>query len=349
LYLSSATPNFIKYAEETRIDLSINVDASDEFGRLVTVWLAGVPASTQQYSAGYLYDQVTSSYATIGSDECDIYIYGIRTYNTALNFLQMNQNFIADGSDINEKLTRYERNSNLYDQNGTKILEQNLIDKKDLTVIHIKTYEMPRNKKDKKNAQITIYDNGEPSLELDDYSNTQFVVQGTSSAAYERSAFNLDIDFKKCVDGNGEPIKYQISESSIPVNYLNIKVNVASSEHANNVCAVDWYNKYQPFITEVKAASLNSDGTYKKGSAIRDSIEGKPCAVFIENLNENTGFWAGSQYVLPGATVFYAAGDLCNSKKNTEVFGQYAKDKIPEGITHPTKACIEVGGNDTIP
>ena len=349
LYLSSATPNLIKYAEETRIDLSINVDAADEFGRLVTVWLAGVPASTQQYSAGYLYDQVTSSYATIGSDECDIYIYGIRTYNTALNFLQMNQNFIADGSDINEKLTRYERNSNLYDQNGTKILEQNLIDKKDLTVIHIKTYEMPRNKKDKKNAQITIYDNGEPSLELDDYSNTQFVVQGTSSAAYERSAFNLDIDFKKCVDSNGEPIKYQISESSIPVNYLNIKVNVASSEHANNVCAVDWYNKYQPFMTEAKAASLNNDGTYKKGSAIRDSIEGKPCAVFIENLNENTGFWAGSQYVLPGSTVFYAAGDLCNSKKNTEVFGQYAKNKVPEGITHPTKACIEVGGNDTIP
>ena len=344
LYLHTAQPLTIRYAQQTKIDLSINVDAKSNdstrpnFGRLATVWLGGVPASTIKYTGGNLVDN-SSTLATIGSNECDIYIYGIRTYNSALNLYQMNQNFIADGGDVSEKIKRYDRNESLYSQDGTQLIQNEIIDKRNLTVIHIKAQEMPRDKEHPMPAQVTIYDQGEISLELDDQSTTKFVVQGTSSAAYERSAFNLDIDFRKCKDSKGNPIVYKISENSIPVNYLNIKVNVASSEHANNVCAVDWYNTYQPFHTEAKD---NIRG-------VRDSIEGKPCVVFIENTHPTLGFWAGSQYVPPENVVFYGAGDLCNSKKNKEVFGQYAKDEVPEKVLHPTKACIEVGGNDTIP
>lgn len=135
----------------------------------------------------------------------------------------------------------------------------------------------------------------------------------------------MDIDFKKTSS------KYAISENAIPVNYLNIKVNVASSENANNVCAVDWYNQYQPYITEHRATV-----------GARDTIEGKPCAVFFTNTG-SSAVWVSSQYVQPGETILYVMGDLCNSKKNTDVFGQKGKG------THPTKGCVEVSGNDTEP
>jgi len=110
-----------------------------------------------------------------------------------------------------------------------------------------------------------------------------FKVQGTSSVAYARSALNLDIDFKNCKDANQNSIKYKISDSSIGVNYFNIKANVASSENANNVCAVDWYNTYQPFKIEAR----------KENSSVRDTIEAKPCAVFFKNTSANT-IWIGS-------------------------------------------------------
>ena len=135
----------------------------------------------------------------------------------------------------------------------------------------------------------------------------------------------MDIDFKNI----GK--KYKLSTNSIPVNYLNIKVNIASSENANNVNAVDWYNTYQPYLIEARGTT-----------GIRDTVEGKPCAVFFENTGTEN-FWVSSQLAKPGETFLYCMGDLCNSKKNTAVFGQAGEGE------HPTKACIEVSGNDTAP
>ena len=59
--------------------------------------------------------------------------------------------------------------------------------------------------------------------------------------AYGVSAYNLDAKF---------PEKWSLSNESIPVNYLNTKVNVASCEGANNALNQEWYNQYQPYKTQ---------------------------------------------------------------------------------------------------
>ena len=110
---------------------------------------------------------------------------------------------------------------------------------------------------------------------------------------------------------------------------MNIKVNVPSSDNANNVNGADWYNTHQPYLVPGRSTP-----------GVRDTIEGKPCAVFFTNKS-NRNVWAGSQLVEPDETVLYAMGDLCNSKKNYSVFAQ---DGTGE---HYAKGCIEVSNNDT--
>ena len=316
----------IRYCEETRIDMSILVE-SDVSQRLATVWLDGIPSKVKPYSATMLeitQDEEHPKAMVIGSDYCDVWIYAIRTYTSALTRDQMIQNYISCGNNTEEKISRY-RTNNILDNDGNVDLALLKRAAPSLTIIEIEMPKMTTNKNDKVTSNVTITD-GATSLVLN---NVVVKVQGTSSAAYGRSAYNLDIDFSKTDQ------TYKISENSIPVNYLNVKVNVASSENANNVNAVDWYNTYQPYRL-----------AYRGIAGVRDTIEAKPCAVFVTN-NSDESKWFSSQYVAPNETILYAMGDLCNSKKNLAVFGE--NNVASEINPYPTKACIEVSGNDTDP
>lgn len=321
--LNNATGQIFRYCEENRIDMSVLIEAVGD-QRLATVWLDGIPSMAIPYTAGMLVQD--ENHTVIGSDTCDIWIYGIHVYNAALTRKDMVQNYVAAGNTTAEKVRRY-RENDIYNGDSVDPVKLHTA-APNLTIITIEAPRMTTSKKDPVPARITIQD-GSTVLELpaatgpETKDGTVFKVQGTSSAAYGRSAYNMDIDFK----GTGK--KYQIYENSIPVNYLNIKVNVASSENANNVNAVDWYNTYQPYRIEARA-----------DERVRDSVAGKPCAVFITNTNDEA-VWFSSQNIEPGRTVLYAMGDLCNSKKNLAVFGEDGEGE------HPTKACIEVSGNDT--
>ena len=309
------------YCEDSRIDLSVLVENVTE-QRIATVWLDGIPANVNKYTTANTLVQNDHA-LVIGSQHCDVWVYMIRVYNSQLSKQQMIQNYISLGSNTETKVKRYEANTILDNRDRISVAALHEA-ASDLTIIQISAPRMTVSKSDKVPADISITD-GATVLELPASSGTVFMVQGTSSAAYGRSAYNLDIDFK----GSGK--KYKISENAIGVNYLNIKVNVASSENANNINAVDWYNTFQPYRTEPR-----------QRPGVRDSVEGKPCAVFITNTNTEP-VWFSSQLVQPNETILYAMGDLCNSKKNKAVFGQDGEGE------HPTKACIEVSGNDTEP
>ncbi len=327
LRLNNAAGQEFRYCEESRVDLSVLVEKATA-QRVATVWLDGIPANVNKYASSGILVQDENA-LLIGSEHCDVWVYGIRVYNAQLTTQQMIQNYVSCGNTTQEKVRRYSTNT-IVDSSDRISVEALHLAAPTLTIVQIFAPRMTTSKEDPVPADITIQD-GSTILELSAASGpetedgTVFKVQGTSSAAYGRSSYNLDIDFK----GTGK--KYKISESSIPVNYLNIKVNVASSENANNVNAVDWYNTYQPYVTPSRATA-----------GVRDVIEGKPCAVFFTNTN-NVPVWFSSLLVEPNETVLYAMGDICNSKKNKAVFGQDGSGE------HPTKACIEVSGNDTEP
>ena len=346
--LNNATGQICRCCEDRRIDLSIHVEAVTS-QRVVTFWLDGVPSKAFPYTAGTLVQDENA--AVIGSDHCDIWIYAIRVYNAALSEQNMVQNYIANGATTAEKVARciandvYSGSTKTTSYYAHPVITQALlhIACPDLTIISIEAERMSRTKRDPVAARVSIQDGG-TTLVFNKAENISsdgkkgdgafFLVQGTSSTAYERSSLNLDFNLQcKLLSGNANPgWSYQISENSIPVSYLNFKTNVASSENANNVCAVDWYNTYQPY----RIYARQQDGR------VRDTVEGKPCAVFFTNTGTEA-VWCGSQYVNVGETILYAIGDLCNSKKNTEVFAQDGSGE------HYTKACIEVSDNNTQP
>jgi len=320
LFLDNTTAKRFKYCEESRIDLSINVESIQD-QRVMTVWLDGIPSQANKYSAGTLVQDENS--LVIGSDNCDVWIYAIRVYNTSLSIKEMIQNYISLAPTTAEKIQRCKDND-VYDSNGviTPVSLHNA--RPELTIVQISADKIPTGKKDVDyvSANISIRD-GSNLLEVTKEEGGRFKDQGTSTMAYGRAAYNTDVDI------SASEKTYQISGTSIPVSYLNIKVDVPSSDCANNPCGADWYNTHQPYLVPARATP-----------GVRDTIEAKPCAVFFTNTSNNT-IWAGSQQLGPGDTVLYAMGNLCNSKKNYAVFGQ---DGTGE---HYAKGCIEVSNNDT--
>lgn len=323
--LKSAT---IPYCEEKQIEMDINIEASNE-NRLATVWLRGIPSRGFNYTASDNWSQAAPVLLKIGSEDCDVWIYRVKMYGNSLTRYEILDNFIADCGNAEEMINRYLRNA-IYNDNGTININSLAAANPDLRILKISADRMTTGKEDVVTCSVQlIYTNGGA-----DYSFTAtgvlMKVQGTSSAAYGESAYNVDLDFSGAVWTleNGTVItEYAMTPDSIPVNYLNIKLNVASSENANNVCLADDYNTYQPFLTAARRANAK----------VRDTVEGHACAVFLTNTSSAV-ISAGARTIQPNETILYGCGDMNNSKKNFAVFGQ-------DNTTYSEQCCIEFLNN----
>jgi hypothetical protein len=123
---------------------------------------------------------------------------------------------------------------------------------------------------------------------------------------------------------------YSMTDDSIPIDYINVKVNVASSENANNARLAEWFNEYNAY--KRKARQFNDK--------IRDTMEFHPCVVFIR---ENGGL-DNREFNNDGNYHFYACGDMGNSKKNNNVFGmgEEAQYIVDELINDPNSELTEL-------
>ena len=326
---SEAQPITALYCEEKKIEMDINIESSNE-NRFAMIWLEGVPSRVTAYGSTDNWTQASPAMLTIGSDDCDVWLYRFKLYDSSLTRYEILDNFVADCANPTEMVDRYERND-IYNTDGTINLQKLSAVSPELRIIHITASRMTTSKSDNVDCNVElIYGNGGTERQFTALGATM-KAQGTSSLEYLLAALNLDLDFSKAAwtNGNSEAISgYAMTENSIPVNYLNVKLNVASSENANNVCAVDEYNTFQP----------NPCAAREANPKVRDTVEGHPCAVFFTN-NTASAISAGARTVQAGETILYGAGDLNNSKKNFEVFGQ-------DNSVYPEQCCIEIMNNN---
>lgn len=260
-----------------------------------------------------------AAFITIGSPYCDVHIYRMKAYSQFLSDSAILSNFYADARSGEEKANRYLRNL-IYPEGGTKITPESVADAcPDLRVIKVSAPRFTTDKKEKiKDTTIEmIYRNGDPTLDNWIAKNCQHSGQGTSSNEYGFSGRNMDLIMNKSgyEDDNPEikPVitlgdkvtttkKITLTRKSVPTNYLNVKVNIASSEHSNNALLQKRFDRYLPYKSPAKV----------RNEFAKNTMEFFNCVVFIQEADTDLTThkeFNDTEYH------FYAMGNVGDSKK----------------------------------
>ena len=304
--------------------------------RYIMTWLDGVPSGVSIYAANDSFRNTQT--ITIGSNDCDVQLYLLKVYERHLSDEEHLSNFIADAPSAEEMLDRFKRNDILDDRGEISYLK--LAKANPNCLVHL--YEMDHISTHKKTdivngcSYIQYHGSDEATLSAE---NVTVKVQGTSSAKYGTSAFNLDMKFNDGFNlADGTHIqKWSMTENAIPVNYFNYKVNVASCEQANNALNQEWYNRFQPYICRYR----------RKEPRARDTMQFTPGVLFIKDNNQttndndpvkNNAFKEIDGYVQNPYYKVYSICNMGNAKKNTNVF--HDED-------NPLECCVEVTDNQT--
>lgn len=312
----------LPYAEEEVIEFEFNITASGETIPMVMGYEDGVSTRPMVYDDTHDFQQYQGYRMPIslGSDDCDLYIYRFKVYNKSLSDRDILNNFIADARSAEEMIARYDRNQ-IYKEG---ILDPDYLAEMcpDLRIIKLEVPHFTADKDDKvydENIQSIvecIYKNGDPIYDNWVAYDIVHSGQGTSSNNYGASGRNLDLILKSYKDygnspyivlGDGSKVsKVSLTRESIPVNYFNVKVNIASSENANNALLAKRYNQYNPY-TRPFVREDESIVPY-----IKDTMEFQNCVIFLKesdpDLSTHVEFNDNNYH-------FYAMGNIGDSKK----------------------------------
>ena len=312
------------YCEDTIIEYEFNINKSTDM-MIVMSYEDGTPSKPYEYTETTSFKQSTAQPITIGSEDCDIHIYRMKAYSNSLTDENILDNFIADARNADEMIARYNRNQIYNDDNslistsasGDFSAEALMKAAPNLRYIFI---EVPQftNDKDNKIDGCTVYFRYPAGTRPQDNwtcTGVRHRGQGTSSNLYGYAGRNIDLCMDRDEslftwedeDGNMvESSTITLTDTSVPTDYLNIKVNIASSENANNANMARRFNEYQPFLRYAR----------KKDSKVKDTMEFYNCVVFVRETSEDAD--VPHREFNDTNWHFYSIGNVGDSKKTDD-------------------------------
>lgn len=329
----------LSYSEEDIIEFEFNINKSDTANGNIPMVMGyedGVSTRPMVYDDSYSFTQNTPKVISLGSSDCDLHIYRFKVYNTSLTDRGILNNFIADARNAEEMVSRYDRNQ-IYDENQN--LDPDVLAEKCpwLRVYVVSAPYFTNNKSDKvPNTTIRqIYKGGDPVLDNWTCYDCSHSGQGTSSNNYGAAGRNLDFIMNKSqiegvkpyfVLGDGtQTDKITLTRTSVPVAYLNAKVNIASSNNMTNAMLAGRYNEFQPYQRQF----VRDEGV--DTSFIKDTMEFANCVIFIQETNEDL---TTHREFADCDTHFYAIGNIGDSKKSDKTRLTDMDDKY--------ECCVEI-------
>jgi hypothetical protein len=326
----------LSYSEEDIIEFEFNISKNTEAIPMVMGYEDGVSTRPMVYDDSHNFTQNTPKVISLGSPDCDLHIYRFKVYNTSLTDRGILNNFIADARNAEEMIARYDRNQ-IYDENQN--LDPDVLAEKCpwLRVYVVSAPYFTNNKSDKvPNTTIRqIYKGGDPILDNWTCYNCSHSGQGTSSNNYGAAGRNLDFIMNKSqIEGitpyfklgdGSETDKITLTRTSVPVAYLNAKVNIASSNNMTNAMLANRYNEFQPY----NRPFVRNEGV--DTSFIKDTMEFHNCVIFIQETNEDV---STHREFADCDTHFYAIGNIGDSKKSDKTRLTDMGDKY--------ECCVEI-------
>lgn len=301
----------IQFKEDDRVRITFVVEQRN-LNRFVYIYINGVMCGVTQYPDNDNFGQATPVGVTIGAESCGLDLYTLRFYNKGLTRAEQLNNFICDRPTLSERIEVEKRNDILDESDEVSIATLPMT----IPYMIMECEQLPQSKGDKKKDKSVIYvDKMNPEYSFT-ATGVQFDVQGTSSEGYPVKNYKIALKAGLTYTNSGKYADgFLISPGSLISKTLCMKADYASSENANNVMLVDFYENTCPFKTPPQ----------KEDGRVRQGIQGKPCVVFWHNTTT-------------GEVTFLGKYNLNDDKSNENVFG-FDRD------VYPNCECIEFRNN----
>lgn len=291
-----------QFKEDGRVRVTITIEPQT-LNRFIKLYINGILCGVTQYPENDNFKQSNPQNITIGADECGLDLYKMRFYNRNLTDAEQLNNFICDRSTLAERLKAKERNE-IYDISGNLTIGSLPAS---IPYLVLQCEELPQYKGDKKKKKTMYFVDRLRPDRCFSASDCQFDVQGTSSAGYPIKNFKVKFGSGIVYNDGTTADGYPIIEGSLESKCLCLKADYASSEQANNVMLVDYYDELvrDYYLTPAQV----------EDERIRTGITGRPIVVFWENTTT-------------GEIKFQGQYNMNNDKSNENLFG-FDRDKWP--------------------
>ena len=296
-----------EYKEDTRVRIDLVIEGQpitytyddngvtkrDDEARML-VYVDGVYQQMLLTSTVSNFAQSIPQPITIGSEYCDVDIYCIRAYRTALDMKGITDNYAYDTPKVDDKIS-IARRCDVFDSSLNVSYPKLVKARPDLPIMLIGMETLP-NSKTKIPVATTVYDN---PLNKDDYdagnpswtsANDEMGNQGTSSMNYPMPYRNFDWKTlsKSFLVGTQTYKKIPLYAGMPPIGKLTFKKDYASSEMANNIICTEMYNSMAVGLKDTFPNCLNDAQATLDYNKYRLGLKGIPFFIFKYWNNEYT-------------------------------------------------------------